>query len=80
MVDAGEGISGGVTTAPAGTPANYAIFSIAVPDVAATCQHITDLGGKVLVGPETVADTGLTFANVEDPDGNHFGVFSPPTA
>ena len=33
----------------------------------------------VLVGPETM-ETGLTFANVEDPDGNHFGIFCPPAA
>lgn len=47
-----------------------------VPDVAATCEKVAEMGGKVLLGPETVPDIGLTF--VEDPDGNHFGVFCPP--
>lgn len=78
IADAGDGIPGGVTTAQAGLPRTYAIFSVAVPDVADACEKIELLGGKVLVGPETMADTGLVFANVEDPDGNHFGVFCPP--
>lgn len=78
IADAGEGIAGGVTTAQAGLPTTYAIFSVVVPDVAATCNKLEELGGKVLVGPETLADTGLVFANVEDPDGNHFGIFCPP--
>ena len=59
-------------------PASYAIFSIGVPDVAATCEQIVELGGRVLVGPAEVPDVGLVYANVEDPEGNHFGVFSPP--
>ena len=73
---AGEGIPGRVTTAQAGLPETYAIFSVIVPDVAATCARIEQLGGKVLVG--LMVETGLVFANVEDPDGNHFGVFTPP--
>lgn len=32
----------------------------------------------MLLGPETMGETGLVFANVEDPDGNHFGIFCPP--
>lgn len=78
IVDAGNGIAGGVTTAQAGLPSTYAIFSVMVADVAATCAQIAELGGTVLVGPETMADTGLVFANVQDPDGNHFGLFCPP--
>ena len=78
IADAGEGIPGGVTTSQAGLPKTYAIFSVVVPDVAASCAKIEQLGGKVLVGPETVPDAGLVFANVEDPDGNHFGIFCPP--
>lgn len=79
IVEAGEGgIPGGVTGSQAGLPATYAIFSIAVPDVAATCEQVAEKGGRVLIGPEHVGDTGLIFANLEDPDGNHFGVFTPP--
>ena len=81
MVDAGEGIAGGLTTAEGGLPERYSIFSIVVPDVAATCEEIKERGGRVLVGPVEAPGTGgLVFANVEDPDGNHFGVFCPPAA
>lgn len=80
IVDAGQGVPGGITTAQAGLPGTYAIFSVMVADVAGTCRRIEELGGKVLVGPETLAETGLSFANVEDPDGNHFGIFCPPSA
>jgi predicted enzyme related to lactoylglutathione lyase len=78
LAQAGDGIPGGMTTAQANLPRTYAIFSIVVSDVAATCARIEQLGGRVLVGPETMGETGLAFANVEDPDGNHFGIFSPP--
>ena len=78
IVDAGDGIQGGVTGSQAGLPPAYAIFSVVVPDVAAVCEQVKELGGKVLVGPEEVDGTGLIFANLEDPDGNHVGVFCPP--
>jgi hypothetical protein len=78
MTEGGDGPGGGITTAEPGLPASYAIFCIAVPDVAATCEKIVELGGRVLVGPAEVPDVGLVYANVEDPEGNHFGVFSPP--
>lgn len=78
MTEGGDGPGGGITTAEAGLPSSYAIFSIVVPDVAATCERLTELGGKVLVGPAEVPDVGLVYANVEDPEGNHFGLFTPP--
>ena len=80
MVHAGDdGVPGGLTTAEGGLPGNYAIFSVAVPDVGVTCEKVTELGGRVLVGPAEVPDSGgLVYANLEDHDGNHFGVFCPP--
>jgi predicted enzyme related to lactoylglutathione lyase len=36
-------------------------------------------GGKVFVEPTSAPD-GLVFAHVLDPQGNHFGLFSPPAA
>jgi predicted enzyme related to lactoylglutathione lyase len=75
---AGDGPAGGVTTAMDGLPADYAIFSIVVPDVDGACEQITALGGSVLFGPATVPDAGLRYANVADPFGNHFGIFTPP--
>ena len=80
IVDAGDGVNGGITKAQAGLPETYAIFSVMVPDVAATCRRIEEQGGKVLVEPETVEQNGLVFANVADPEGNHFGLFSPPAS
>lgn len=77
IVESGN-LPGGITTAQAGTPETYAIFSVVVPDVAATCEAVVARGGSVLVGPETIEANGLTFANLTDPDGNHFGVFTPP--
>lgn len=77
MADAGEGLPGAVVKAAPGMPTTYAMFGIMVPDVAASCVQVTDLGGKVLVGPIALPD-GLTFANLEDPDGNLIAIFTPP--
>ena len=79
MVDTGSPIPGGVTKAPPGAPATYASFSVVVPDVAATCRQITELGGTVVVGPAPGGGRHRpVFANVQDPDGNHFGLICPP--
>lgn len=78
MTEAGGGPGGGITTAEKGLPSSYAIFSVMVADVDATCERIAELGGKVLVGPAEVPEVGLKYANVEDPEGNHFGIFTPP--
>ncbi|MEQ8717577.1 MAG: VOC family protein [Acidimicrobiales bacterium] len=71
------GLSGGLTSSEDGLPAHYAIFSLQVADVAATCETISAAGGSVLLGP---AETpmGLVYANVTDPAGNHLGLFSAP--
>ena len=58
---------------------NHAIFVVVVQDVAAVCAQVERLGGKVLVPPTTSKD-GLVFADLHDPAGNHFGVFTPPPA
>ena len=58
---------------------DHAIFMVVVPDVAAVCAQVERLGGKVLVPPTTSKD-GLVFADLHDPAGNHFGVFTPPPA
>jgi predicted enzyme related to lactoylglutathione lyase len=80
MADTGSPMGGGITKAPPGAPESYAIFGVVVSDVAETCSQITELGGRVLVGPQAVGDTGLAFANVEDFDGNHFALICPPAA
>jgi len=58
---------------------DHAIFVVVVPDVAAVCARVERLGGKVLMPPATSKD-GLVFADLHDPAGNHFGVFTPPPA
>jgi len=51
---------------------------VVVPDVAAACAQVERLGGKVLVPP--TSKDGLVVAGLHDPAGNHFGVFTPPSA
>jgi predicted enzyme related to lactoylglutathione lyase len=56
-----------------------AIVCVQVPDVAATCAHVKELGGRVISEPQTMPE-GLTFAYVTDPDGGVLGVWTPPPA
>lgn len=62
---------------PDGTPRSYAVPYVLVPDVAAMCQDVEGRGGKVMVAATTVP-TGLVYAHVTDPFGNHFGLYSLP--
>jgi predicted enzyme related to lactoylglutathione lyase len=75
-------LQGGVqdTSAPLpdGTPRSYAIPCVEVDDVAATCDRVVQLGGKVIV-PATAIPTGLAYAHVADPAGTHIGIYSPPS-
>ncbi|WP_320066876.1 VOC family protein [Micromonospora sp. RTGN7] len=73
----GEAGIGGAIRASDGSTPNYAIFYAQVTDVADACRRAEAAGGKVLV-PQVTAPTGLTFAHLADPAGNHFGVFTPP--
>jgi uncharacterized protein len=77
-VRTGEGhpIGGGIFPAGGGHP-SYAVFCVVVDDVAAACRQAEELGGKVLVGP-VPAPGGLVFAHLLDPEGQRFGVYSPP--
>ncbi|MFF5231869.1 VOC family protein [Dactylosporangium sp. NPDC000521] len=54
----------------------HAIFCVVVQDVPAVCERAEAAGGKVLVQPTTTGD-GPMFANITDPEGNHFGIFQP---
>ncbi len=58
----------------------YAVFSVLVPDVGATCEAAEGLGGTVLSKHLDVGPGVPTFAYLQDPDGNKFSVFSPPAA
>lgn len=57
--------------------ANHAMFLVMVEDVDATCEQTVKHGGKVEMPALTTAN-GLTFAYLQDPSGNTFGVFTPP--
>jgi predicted enzyme related to lactoylglutathione lyase len=67
----------GTLFATAGTMPNHAIFYLLVADTAETCRRAEAAGGKVVAAPRT-NDAGLTFAQLLDPTGNQFGVFTPP--
>lgn len=56
---------------------DHAIFCVVVPDVATTVEQAEARGAKVVV-PRTRTDDGLVFAELLDPAGNHFGIFTPP--
>ncbi len=58
---------------------NHGVFSVVVQDVAATCEKVESLGGKVIfkmLGNEN----GPDFAYFHDTTGNLFQVFAPPAA
>ena len=68
------GPGGGLVAIPAG----HAIFYIHVADVAEACRAAEAAGGKVLVAPQD-GGSGLIFAHLLDPGGNHIGVYAPVT-
>jgi predicted enzyme related to lactoylglutathione lyase len=59
-----------------GKSPDRAVFLAVVTDVAATVEQVERLGGTV-VTPPTKTQNGLVFADLRDPAGNHFGVFTP---
>ena len=67
---------GGVMATKGEIP-EHAIFTIVVADVAATCAAAEGIGGTV-VRKETAPQAGPAFAYLRDPEGNLFGVFTPP--
>jgi uncharacterized protein len=72
------GLRGGLFDT-AGQFPHYAVFSVIVEDVAAACRKAAEAGGKVQRAPHT-NPAGITFAHLLDPTGNHFEVFSVPSA
>jgi predicted enzyme related to lactoylglutathione lyase len=73
----GSDVPFGGVVGTGGAMPGHAVFYIAVTDVAATCETVEQLGGKVVskdVGPPA----GPPFAYLRDPVGSLFGVFTPP--
>ncbi|MFG2831617.1 VOC family protein [Streptomyces sp. NPDC048434] len=73
-----EGLHGGLFATQGKTP-NYAVFTVLVEDVEATCRRVEEAGGQVRRAP-AANPAGVTFAHLLDPAGNHFAVFTPPLA
>lgn len=70
---------GGIMPMPAGLPAGVPpcwLPYFAVTDCAATCAKATQLGGKVQMQPQTIANVG-TFAVLIDPQGGAFDIIAP---
>ena len=76
VTPAAGSIKGGIFATGGQTP-NYAVFCVVVADVADVCRKAEAAGGKVLV-PATTAESGLSFAHLLDPSGNHIGIYTPP--
>ncbi|MEU5988628.1 VOC family protein [Spirillospora sp. NPDC047418] len=70
--------SGGISHEPDASR-NHAMFLVLVEDVEAACEQTVTCGGKVAM-PALRTANGLTFAYLQDPSGNTFGVFTPPAS
>jgi hypothetical protein len=59
-----------------GSLPNHAVFTVAVADVAETCERAAKLGGTV-VHAVTEPEVGPAFAYLKDRSGNLIGIFTP---
>lgn len=73
----GSGIGGGIAAGPEGY-AGHVTFYVAVPDVEDALAKAEELGGKRLMGPDTIEDW-LVLGQFEDPEGHLIGVITPLT-
>ena len=70
--DGTPGIGGGVGGGPAGYE-GHVTFYVAVPDVEAALAKAESLGGKRIMGPETIMGM-ITLGHFTDPEGHLIGV------
>ena len=70
----GEGIGGGIATAPEGS-GGYVTFYVQVPSVEEALAKAESLGGTRMMGPETVMQD-LVIGLFTDPQGHLMGVLS----
>jgi predicted enzyme related to lactoylglutathione lyase len=71
-----DGLRGGLFATEGKMP-RYAVFTVLVEDVEATCRRVEEAGGKIQRAPKA-NESGVRFAHLLDPSGNHFEVFTPP--
>lgn len=69
----GFGIGGGVGPSFPGYD-GHVTFYVGVDDVAAALARAEELGGKRLMGPETLPDGSVTLAQFADPEGRVIGL------
>jgi uncharacterized protein len=68
----GVGIGGGIGPGPVGY-AGHVTFYVEVPDVEAALAKAESLGGKRVMGPETIMDQ-VELGQFKDPEGHLVGV------
>jgi uncharacterized protein len=71
----GEGIGGGIGTAPEGY-SGHITFYVQAPDIEAALAKAEELGGERMMGPDKVSDA-LELGLFKDPEGNTVGVVNP---
>jgi predicted enzyme related to lactoylglutathione lyase len=69
----GIGIGGGIGQVPEGY-SGHVTFYVAVPDVEQALAKAESLGGKRMMGPDTVME-GVEIGLFTDPEGNTIGLF-----
>ena len=77
IVKTGTGETGGLMKLPAqaaGMPPNWGVY-MTVEDVDASAKQAVELGGKVLMPPQDIPDTGR-FAVIQDPQGATFSIIT----
>ena len=72
----GIGIGGGVGTGPEGY-AGHVTFYVQVPDVGAALEKAESLGGTRMMGPDEMAEVGITIGLFTDPEGHAIGLVTP---
>ncbi len=72
--DESAGIAGGVGGVPEGYD-GHVTFYVHVPDVGAALEKVESLGGKRMMGPDSVPN-GPTIGLFRDPQGHVIGVVS----
>ena len=71
----GSGIGGGIGAAPDGYE-GHVTFYVAVDDVEAALKKAEELGGKRMMGPDTILDR-MVLGQFTDPEGHVIGLVTP---
>lgn len=72
----GDGIPGGVGTAPEGYD-GHVTFYVAVDDVEAALVKAESLGGSRMMGPDMIPEVNIEIGLFTDPEGHVIGVVKP---